>query len=358
MEEFVRYDARRLEEAAAAAEETVRAGTYSSAVLAVGDRARIIWSHSVPGDDRTGMDTIFAIASVTKPIVATALMQLVERGRLLLNDPVARFIPEFGQSDKERVTIWHLLTHTSGIDERGEVLERLFGERAPSDAYLRAACESGLRFEPGTQYAYCNLAFIVLAELIIRLGDQPYPEYLRRHIFAPLGMIDTDFSPTDPARVAPNRDFAEPEVLAYFNSLAVPAGGLWSTAPDLLAFGRALLDGGRQGEQPLLGPAAIETMTRLHTAGLTQMVDGRPRPSYSGLGWGKRGPTGVILGSERSFGHGGSTGAFLWIDPAWDLVFVFLGAAWKPDDEDVGRQRDAQRILNIVYGALRQRLGP
>jgi CubicO group peptidase (beta-lactamase class C family) len=312
----------------------------------VGSPAGTLWMHTAAESTAVGLDTIFPVASVTKPIVALAVMQLAEAGRLLLNDPVARVIPEFGQQGKDQITVWHLLTHTSGLPDD---MDELFTQRAPAAAFLHAACGRGVRFAPGSHYEYCNVAFVVLGELIARLSGQPYPDYLRDHIFAPAGMASTSFDPADRERTAAVVFEGGPEEEAYFRTLAAPYGGLWTTANDLLAFGRALLTGGPP-DAPLLSPAALSAMTRVQP-GLTSFDTGKP--VYAALGWGKRSPMGVLLVSDASFGHGGSTGAFLWIDPVPALVFVFLTAPLHPGHPDIGRQRDAQRALNAVYGALR-----
>ena len=338
-------DVTRLEHAAAAADAAVTGGTHPSAVIAVADSNELLWTHVAPGEDGVGLDSIFAIASITKPIVATAVMRLVEHGRLLLDVPVATYLPEFGVYGKERVTAWHLLTHTSGLEE-DRWWQELREQRAPPSAYLDAACRSYLHFEPGTRCEYCSLSFTVLGELIARLGGQPCPDFLRQHILAPLGMHDTAFQPADRERAVPVHDFGGQEHTDYFSSLAAPGGGLWSTAADLLAFGQTFLRGGRHGGYHLLGPAALETMTRNHTQGMSELVDGRTQPFNYGLGWGKLGQDGRVIGSQRSYGHAGASGTLLWIDPDWDLVFVFLSNRW-------GVELDTpRRALNAVYGAL------
>jgi CubicO group peptidase (beta-lactamase class C family) len=346
MAELADFHPARLARAGAVADEAVAAGLYGGVVVAVGNAAGTLWMHTAADSTPVSLDTIFPVASVTKPVVALAVMQLAEAGRLLLNDPVARVIPEFGQQGKDQITVWHLLTHTSGLPD---TMDDLYIQRAPPAAFLRAACERGVRFAPGSHYEYCNLSFVVLGELIARLSGQPYPAYLRDHIFAPAGMASTGFDPADGARTAAVTFEDGPEEEAYFRTLAAPYGGLWTTANDLLAFGRALLTGGPP-DDPLLSPAALAAMTRVQP-GLAGFDTGKP--VYAALGWGKRSPMGVLLASDTSFGHGGSTGAFLWIDPAYALVFVFLTAPLLPGHADIGRQRDAQRALNAVYGALR-----
>ena len=270
---------------------------------------------------------------------------------MLLSDPVAKHIPEFASAGKQRVTVYQILTHTSGLSEE-EWLREMAGPRRASVADLvRMACRAPVRFEPGCQYEYNSFSFYVLAELIARLGGMPYPEYLRRCIFRPLGMRDTSFAPEGDGRLRamPVYNVGEPDFgprLAYYTSVAFPGGGLWSTAADLVAFGQTFLRGGRFADYHLLSPAAIEAMTRLHTAGMTEIVDGQPAPARYGLGWGKPGPG--LLASMRAYRHGGATGTLLLVDPEWDLVFVFLTNQW-------GIAGTApEQAANAVYGALRR----
>jgi CubicO group peptidase (beta-lactamase class C family) len=351
-------DPARLQRAVAVAEEAVRNGPYPSAVIAVANAETTLLTHTVSHPERAPVreDGIFLLASITKPIVATAIMRLVEEGRLLLNDPVVKYIPEFGQFGKQAVSVWHILTHTSGLEE-AHWWEQLYQQRAPIEAFLPAVCQSPLRFEPGTRYEYCSLSFVILGELIARLGGLPYPEYLQEHIFAPLGMNDTSFAPAGAQQARAihvygmGEEAIEPSArrfVDHFVSVAAPGGGLWSTAADLVRFGQAFLRGGRSGDYQLLSPAAIEVMTRLHTGGLVEILEHKPAPASYGLGWGKPGAAGATLASPRAYEHGGATGTRLHIDPEWDLVFVFLTNCW-------GIQGDAsQRALNTVYGALRR----
>lgn len=332
-----------LHHAARVAEEAVQSGTHTCALIAVANSREMVWTHLlpgpdmvwthlVPGPDEVGEDSIFLLASITKPIVATAIMQLVEQGRLSLTTPVATYLPEFGANGKEGITAYHLLTHTSGIGDEEQFWDELAEMREmPPPCYLfNACCRSNLIFEPGTQCLYNSLTFSVLGELISRLGGLPYPEYLRMRIFEPLGMSSSGFQPPDPRRAAPVHGFASPEQMYGFMTLAVPGGGLWGTASDLIAFGQTFLRGGSRDGKRLLSPASIATMTRHYTQGKTQMVNGQPAPFNYGLGWAKPAspPNGGILTSERAYGHGGATGTLLWIDPEYDLVYVFLANQW------------------------------
>jgi serine-type D-Ala-D-Ala carboxypeptidase len=349
----ISIDSARLQRAIAVAENAVRTGSYPSAQIAVANADSIILTHTVSHPERAPVraDSIFLLASITKPILATAIMRLVEAGQLLISDPIVQYIPEFETFGKGNVTAWHLLTHTSGLDESPWWRELMFERRASIEETVRIMCRSALRFTPGERFEYNTGAFYILAELITRLSGLPYPEYLRQQIFEPLGMRDTSFDPQGEqvARKMPvYSDQADFEGwLAYYTSMHVPGGGLWSSAADLAAFGQALLRGGRAGEYHLLSPSAIDMMTRLHTAGLTASFEQPPKPAYYGLGWDKPEPNDSTLASSKAYLHGGATGTLLFIDPEWDLVFVFLTNQW-------GIQGSApNKALNAVYSALR-----
>ncbi len=349
-----------LQHTAAVAEDAVRSGLYPGIVLAVANSRQTMWTHVVPGADRLGPDSIFQIASITKPIVATAVMQLVEQGKLLLHVPVVNYLPEFTGGGRERITPFHLLTHCSGLDEQTFWEEMRALQTPPPAGYLfEACCRVGLLFEPGSAYQYNSLSFSVLAELVSRLSGLPYPEYLRRYIFEPLGMVDTAFSPVDRQRAAPLHDFGSDWQLEAFNSLAVAGGGLWSTAADLIAFGQAFLRAlYGQGAFPhgdpgyrVLAPRTIEVMTTHYTKGKMSLQGGLPAVPFNyALGWGKPSwpPVADTLASERAFGHSGASSTLLWIDPEWDLVFVFLSNHWELQDPTDTRSR----ALSTAYGAL------
>ncbi len=341
-----------LDRACAVVREGIERKEARSAVMAVADAQEVIWlevAAPADGSEAVAADSIFLLASITKPFIGVAIMQLVEQGRLLLHEPVARYVPEFGRLNKGQVTLWNLLTHTSGLAE--EVEEPAWRAGAPAAAHLEAAYNSFLHFPPGSQYEYCNLSFWVLGEIIARVAGEPYVDYLRRHIWEPLGMDDTgfDFADARAARMMPvhsiDPGFPTDEVaLRYWRSLAVPAGGLWSTAGDLVKFGQALLAGLAGRRKALLGRAGVEWMTRLHTQGLRDRASGLP--AYYGLCWGKPSADGALLGTPAAFGHGGATGTLLWIEPDHDLVFVFLTNIWGQPN------RVAMLALNAILAGL------
>jgi len=338
----------------------VREGRIPGAVLGIA-RSRgdpRIEAFSPPGGPELSVESRFLVASITKPIVATAVMQLAAQGLLVLSDPVARYLPEFAPEASgerlpggEAVTTWHLLTHTSGLrDTLMGVVES--DQATTAEKLYRQACKGPLLFAPGTEYRYCSDSFYVLGELISRLSGLPYPEYLEQRIFAPLGMTATSFeagSADDPRR-APlyevGHDGPTSEaLLAGFVRLAHPGGGLWGTVPDLLRFGRAFLGGGSLDGARLLATPFVETMTREQTAGILEAGLPPREPRY-GLGWGKSGLSGTRIGSPRQFDHGGATGTRRWVDPAYDLVVVYLMNRWGEEDHF------SLAAIQAVYGAL------
>lgn len=279
-----------------------------------------------------------AIASITKPMVATAVLQLVETGSLVLVEPVSTYLPGFeprppGGSARraEPISAWHVLTHTSGMTN-------------PPDAFYMAGHRDGatilewlgsspLLFPPGTAHAYASESFFVLSELLLRLGGASHPAFLRERLFEPLGMAATTFEPYAPGPPALPltgdlgiEGVTREQAMAAFVALAMPGGGLWSTAEDVVRFGRAMLAGGTLDGQRVLGRPFVELMTRHHTDGLIERDSGR-RANY-GLGWGLPGLGRGSPASRRAFAHSGATGSYMLVDPAYDLVVAYLRNEW------------------------------
>jgi CubicO group peptidase (beta-lactamase class C family) len=331
-------------------------GDVPSAVLAVANREGLVRVEAFSGQDAASRESIYLLASISKPITATAVMQLVERGLLVLSAPLQRIIPEFvappsgpGLPGAEAVTTWHVLTHTSGVvDMDDDLLSR---ERPDRARLLEIACTSPLRFVPGSRFKYNSLSFALLGEVIRRLDGRDYPDYLRAQLFDPLGMRDAAFAPTDPAR-AVAADFPgvprEYQAFAatYFNSIQAPGGGLWGSAADLVAFGRTMLRGGVLDGVRVLGRRFVALMTRAHTGELLDESYTPPRPARYGLGWGGPDGTEDSPASDRAFGHGGATGTRLLVDPEADLVVVYLANRWGTGPEL------SFAAIQAVYGAL------
>ena len=337
---------RRLQVAYDLLREGVECGELPVGLLAVADRRETLRCEAYGPEGSIGTDGVYLIASITKPIVATAVMQLVEQGRVLIEDTVANYIPEFGVNGKAGVRLWHLLTHTSGMaDDDWEQRD----VQPTAEMVLQGALQSCLRFPPGSRFEYCNGAFCVLGELIRRASGLSHQQYLREHVFGPAGMPDTSFrlGPEKRARLLPVRNFPEmPGGIDAFAAMELPAGGLFSTAADLVSFGQAWLNGGVGKYGRVLSTAALRVMTDLHTQGIVEHKNGDKVPAHWGLGWEKAVPQEGRLVTPAGYGHGGMTGTYLWIEPEIGLVVVFLTNRVGLD----GRRRKA--VVNAVMAAL------
>lgn len=293
-------------------------------------------------------DSLFWIASTTKPMTATALMMLVDEGKVKLDDPVERYLPEFaGQmltaeradqrvvlvKPSRPITVHDVLSHTSGLPFMSRV-ERVIDARPLREAVLSYAL-TPLDAEPGTRYAYSNAGTNTAGRIIEVVSGVPYEHFMQARLFGPLGMKDTTFFPTaeQVQRLArsykPNADRAgleETPITQFLYPLLrgdrypCPAGGLFSSAADVAAFGRMILSGGQFGGRRYVSESAVREMTSTQT-GTLLAKDG----SGYGLAWsttlaradGAGAPAGAC-------GHGGAYANDLWIDPQSGLVMVFM----------------------------------
>lgn len=309
------------------------------------------------------LDTIFRIYSMTKPITTTAVLMLFEEGRLRLTDPVARYIPAFGQAkvldnstgsgvrtvDAVRpITVRDLLTHTAGLSygfDDGVYIDELYRQHlwgpleANPDVTLEdlvgAVAKLPLAFQPGTQFRY-SFATDVLGYLVQVVAAMPFDAFLRQRILEPLGMVDTDFyvTPEKVGRFAAVYSQDEQGSLKVINSPDVNhylwptrrpsgGGGLVSTASDYLRFAQMLVSKGALGDVRLLGRKTVELMMTNHLADGLHLEN--PAEGF-GLGGsllmdlGK----GQTLGSVGTFGWGGAANTNFWIDPQEELVGILM----------------------------------
>jgi len=273
-------------------------------------------------------DTIFDLASLTKVVATTtAVMQLVEQGRVRLNDPVAKYLPEFAQNGKEDITLRQLLTHHSGL---GPDLDLKTAWQGKAVAYAMAFAETPVD-PPGSKFTYSDVNFIVLGALVERVTGETLDEYCERHIFTPLKMTHTRFLPPAAwrANIAPTQ-YDENEHMLWgvvhdptARRMGGVAGqaGLFSTADDLAKFAQTLLDGGHG----ILSPLSIEKMTSPQQPPTA--------PVLRGFGWDIdspfSSPRGILL-PVGSFGHTGFTGTSMWIDPTTKSYIILLTNAVHP----------------------------
>ncbi len=300
---------------------------------------------------RLGVNAVCLLASVTKPIVVTAILREVEAGRLDLVEPLSTTVPGLDRPDVTPFSAWHLLTHTSGLADID--VETLLLEGGGRAELLRRAAAMPQATPPGSTFRYASTTLDLLAEALERRLGRPFDDIVRANVLEPLGMTRTTFDPRpDPdAPLAPVRvDLAAlagvpaEALLAAYTRLRLAGGGLWSTAEDVLRFGRAILRGGELDGVRVLSPAFVDLMTREVTVNGLGAATDVLRAEHYALGWGKPGI--ASLASPASFGHGGATGTRLWVDPAHDLVFVYLSGVWEMAHAPINAVHDA------VYAAL------
>ncbi len=314
-------------------EQSVAAGNIPGGVLLVGHDGQVIYRKAFgsralePVREPMAVDTIFDLASLTKCIATTtSIMQLVEEGRVRLNDPVAAYLPEFAKNGKKDITIRELLTHYSGLAPDLDLQTPWNGRDA---AFAMAMAQTPAN-PPGSRFVYSDINFEVLGFVVEQVSGEPLNEFADRHIFIPLGMKDTRFLPPGEwlPRIAPTQFDEQGKMLrgVVHDPTARRMGGvaghagLFSTAGDLSRFARDLLSGFK-----VLSPAIIEKMS----------TPQQPpnAASLRGLGWDIDSPFSSNRGEllpVGSFGHTGFTGTSLWIDPVTDTYIILLTNAVHP----------------------------
>ena len=340
----------------------VQDGTIPFVILGVADAEGTVRLDAVPPLDgpRIGTRTVCLLASITKPIVATATMRLAQEGRFGLGDPLSTWLPELRTGDgRETVTAWHVMTHTTGFEDAS--LEHLVREGIDRAGLQARSFAQALSTPPGSRYRYATFTWDLLAEALERALGRPLEAILRETVLDPLGMTDTAFEPGpdragrlapitigewDGTRLVGSEDPSVAGAMrAAYTSLRLAGGGLWSTADDLLRFGRAMLRGGELDGQRILAPAFWRLATREVTVdGLGATADRLAGEHYA-IGWGKPGP--ISPASPSAFGHGGASGTRLWIDPEQDLVVVYLSGSWGLPSQVM------DETLGAVYAAVR-----
>lgn len=284
-------------------------------------------------------DTVFDLASLTKPIAtATSVMILLDQGKLKLEEPVATYLPEFAAGGKEKVTVRQLLIHISGLIPDNSIKDY---DDGPERALQRVFALRPLT-PPGERFAYSDMNFVVLGELVRKLSGQSVHEFSSDHIFHPLGMSETNFLPSEglKQRAAPTekRDgkWMQGEVhdpRAFKLGGIAGHAGLFSTAEDLAIYASMMLGRGERGGKRILSDETWKLMTVPNKVS-ARRTSGKEYEGLRGLGWdiqtgysSNRGET----FSPAAFGHGGFTGTALWIDPEKDLFLIFLSNRVHPD---------------------------
>jgi CubicO group peptidase (beta-lactamase class C family) len=359
--EDVGLSSERLRRIGEAIQRQIQAGQIAGAVTLVARRGRVAhleaFGHlDVESRKPAGTESLFRIASMSKPVTGVAILMLVEEGKIRLTDPVSRFIPEFKTMQvsadgvppvptKREITVRDLLTHTSGLVSgagNAEIAKTLPGMALLTDTtrpqetlerYLPRIVAFPLSFQPGERYSYSPLAaFDVLGRIVEVASGQTFDRFLKSRLFDPLGMTNTSFTSwrEQPQRLAAiyRRTPGGVERFANQNQLVSDVyfsggAGLVSTAEDYFQFAQMLLDRGRANGRVLLSPTTVDLMTAPHAP---DTLPGSTRGGDFGLSVQvMRDP--LALGqhvSSGSFGWGGAYGTNFWIDPKEKLVGVLM----------------------------------
>ena len=282
---------------------------------------RTLGSHAEPMTE----DTIFDAASMTKVLATTPLvMRLWERGRLKLDEPVRTYLPDFKGGERDKITIRHLLTHCSGFDVS-------LGRNPTWSGYEQAiamACAEKPSYPPGTVFHYCDINFILLGEVVQRLGGRKLNEMAAEEVFGPLRMTDTGYlpGPDKLARIAPtarnasvkSRRVVHDPTTRRMGGVAGQAG-VFTTAADMARFARMMLGGGELEGIRILKPETVELMIHVQSPAVVE--------ARRGLGWDIDSdysrPRGNVF-PIGSYGHTGFTGVCLWVDPFSETFWMFL----------------------------------
>jgi CubicO group peptidase (beta-lactamase class C family) len=304
--------------------------------------------------EKTTTHTIFDLASLTKLFTSIAVMQLVEDGRVRLDAPAAKYVPEFAANGKGSVTVEQLLTHTSGLQAKIELW------KLPPQQRIPAVLQATPRHAPGTAYVYSDLNMITLGVLVERVSGRPLDQVVHDRITAPLGMTDTGFHPppTSLHRIAatefetdPPRGMVRGQVQdenAWSLGGVAGEAGMFSTADDLAILGQTMLNGGSYGKMRILRPDTVHAM-------LTNYNTAFPGHAH-GLGFelNQRSYMAGLSGPQTA-GHTGFTGTSLVIDPVSRSIVILLTNAVHPsrtwDNSGPARRALAQGVADSLRAA-------
>jgi len=345
-----------LERASGLIQAEVESGRMGAAALLVARYGRVVlhrgFGRLSPAADAPVVqpDSVFLLASITKPVTACALMLLVERGQVSLGDPVNHYLPEFTEGERDKVLVRDLLRHTSGLPDMLPENIDLRRAHAPLSEFVRHTLTTPLLFPPSSQFRYQSMGILLAGEIVERLTGTRLRDFEKREIFDPLGMKDSSLGlggrrtsdlvicPPTPGTAPADEERFGPNSL-YWRDMGHPWGGMHSTTTDLAILLQTFLDGGVYAGKRVFSPATVKAMTSDQNAELK---------APWGLGWalGRSNSWNAFgdLVSEAAFGHAGATGTMAWADPETQVICVTLTN--RPYDLDDGR------YLRLVSNAV------
>lgn len=336
-----------LERASRLIQSEVESGQLGAAAILVARHGRIVL-HRGFGRLSTARDapsvqpdSVFLLASITKPVTACSLMLLVERGLVSLGDPVNDYLPKFQGGDRNKIHVRDLLRHTSGLPDMLPENIELRRTHAPLSEFVRHVYTTPLLFAPGSDFRYQSMGILLAAEIVEKMSGMSLRDFEKKEIFDPLGMKDSSLglggrriSDLVSCMPAPGTDPADNERFGpnslYWRDFGCPWGGMHSTTSDLAILLQTFLDSGTYAGKRVFSPATVKAMTSDQNAEIK---------SPWGLGWalGRSRAWNAFgdLVSENAFGHAGATGTMAWADPDSQLLCVILTN--RPYSVDDGR---------------------
>lgn len=343
--------------------EYINARAFPGAVISVGKGSEIVkmtgyGAYTYRSRQRMLPESLFDLASLTKVVsTTTAAMILYERGQMDIEAPVSRYLDAFNTSERQSVTIRHLLTHTSGLPAWHPFYQDGITTR---EAVLESILSAELLTEPGEEYRYSDFGMISLALVIEEITGEPFDQWCTQNIFDPLGMRSTGFRGTgesDPAVVPTELDdyfrnrLIQGEVhdeTAWMLGGVAGHAGLFSTAIDLSQFARMMVQRGSLDGRAFLQPRTIDLFTAVVDSSLSTRALGwdtrnlNDEPSSAGLYFG-----------PRSYGHTGFTGTSLWIDPDSEIWVILLSNRVYPTRDEYERFRGIRGLMaDAAYEAF------
>ncbi|MYA80927.1 MAG: beta-lactamase family protein [Acidobacteriia bacterium] len=347
-----------LDAAASILAEQLDSGPVTAASIVVARRNRIVLargfgklSHDAEAP-RVRPDSIFLLASITKPVTGCALMILVDRGLVSLDDPVSHYLPEFQGGERARVTVRNLLSHISGLPDMLPRNRELRRAHSPLSGFVQGAAKTPLLYSPGSSFRYQSKGILLAAEIVERVSGQRLRDFEKEEMFEPLGMRhsalgmgDWKLEETVWVETSPNSNQADLDRFGpnspYWRDMGHPWGGMHSSALDLAVLLQTMLNGGEYGGKRVFSRAAVDAMTSDQNGSLE---------APWGLGWALRdSPVWNFFGelvSAKTFGHTGATGTVAWADPERDLLCVIL------TNRMVENGRLLRRVSNAVAAAV------
>ena len=288
---------------------------------------RVPMDHGSPLSD----DTIFLTASLTKPVVCAAAMLLLQDGRIHLDQPVVSILPQFGTKGKDKVLIYHLFTHTSGLEDQVADNLVLRKRKAPLSDFFNSVCQSDLLFEPGHHIRYQSMGILTLGQILEKVTGMHLKDFLVEKLFIPLGMKDSCLGLPSCceerlARILmpdnlSGQEYAECDWNSlYWRSMGVPWGGLHSTVWDLSSFIRHVM----VDEKGPLTTSGRRKMIADHTSFFPYIPKEEKLENRWGLGWMLAVRYFGDLVSSQTFGHVGASGTLFWADPVSGIYCILL----------------------------------